>query len=104
MTVDASLDHPAGVDRARLLDDLRHLAPELLRWHLPRGGPDGLLRPGLTVALARYPGGLHLVARTAPAWADAGQRVELALWQRGDPGPVGGVGRRGWLVGLSGGR
>src|SRR5690554_2082756 len=27
--------------------DLRHLAPDLLRWHLPRIAPDGLLRPGL---------------------------------------------------------
>jgi hypothetical protein len=67
--------------------DLRHLAPDLLRWHMPRIAPDGLLRPGLTVSLARYrPGGpdsggtVHLVARTPPAWADAGQRISLALW------------------------
>ncbi|BAL91052.1 hypothetical protein AMIS_58320 [Actinoplanes missouriensis 431] len=72
---------------AALRADLRALAPDLLRWHLPRGG-DGLLRPGLTVALARY-GGLHLVARTPPAWADAGQRVSLALWERGEPRPRG---------------
>jgi hypothetical protein len=69
---------------ARVRDDLRHLAPDLLRWHLPRVAPDGLLRPGLTVALARYPaaggGAVHLVARTAPAWADGGQRIGLALW------------------------
>ncbi|MFD3482804.1 hypothetical protein [Streptomyces sp. NPDC058665] len=77
---------------ARLRADLRHLAPDLLRWHLPRIAPDGLLRPGLTVALARYgdgPGGpdraapvapVYLVARTPPAWADAGQRISLALW------------------------
>src|SRR4051794_25576715 len=46
--------------------DLRHLAPDLLRWHLPRTAPDGLLRPGLTVALARYgpAGGGH---RDVPA-------------------------------------
>ncbi|HLL67284.1 MAG TPA: hypothetical protein VK453_16490 [Micromonosporaceae bacterium] len=67
--------------------DLRCLAPDLLRWHLPRIAPDGLLRPGLTVSLARYrsaaedgSGRLHLVARTPPAWADAGQRISLALW------------------------
>ncbi|MFJ9949781.1 hypothetical protein [Kitasatospora sp. NPDC091207] len=67
--------------------DLRRLAPDLLRWHLPRIAPDGLLRPGLTVALARYDaatgdGGppVRLVARTPPAWADAGQRISLALW------------------------
>ncbi|SCF17174.1 hypothetical protein GA0074695_3969 [Micromonospora viridifaciens] len=72
---------------AQLRADLRHLAPDLLRWHLPRIAPDGLLRPGLTVSLARYgPAGyddaepVHLVARTPPAWADAGQRISLALW------------------------
>ncbi|MFJ2931384.1 hypothetical protein ACIO8G_01290 [Streptomyces sp. NPDC087219] len=80
--------------------DLRQLAPDLLRWHMPRIAPDGLLRPGLTVPLARYevPGAvarddvgaddvgdiashaLYLVVRTTPAWADAGQRMSLALW------------------------
>lgn len=72
---------------ARIRADLRHLAPDLLRWHLPRIAPDGLLRPGLTLALARYgdggPGGarpLHLVVRTPPAWAEYGQRISLALW------------------------
>src|SRR5689334_12677580 len=38
----------------RLRADLRHLAPDLLRWHMPRIAPDGLLRPGLTLTLARY--------------------------------------------------
>ncbi|MEH0828937.1 MULTISPECIES: hypothetical protein [unclassified Micromonospora] len=68
---------------ARVRSDLRQLAPDLLRWHLPRIAPDGLLRPGLTVALARYEvagAAVHLVARTPPAWADAGQRFGLALW------------------------
>ncbi|MFD4223989.1 hypothetical protein [Streptomyces griseus] len=72
---------------ARIRADLRHLAPDLLRWHLPRIAPHGLLRPGLTIALARYdapgrdgPSPLHLVVRTPPAWADAGQRISLALW------------------------
>jgi hypothetical protein len=65
--------------------DLRHLAPDLLRWHMPRIAPDGLLRPGLTLSLARYEAAgrdspVHLVARTPPAWADAGQRISLALW------------------------
>lgn len=73
---------------ARLRSDLRHLAPDLLRWHMPRIAPDGLLRPGLTLALAKYGGGgrgcngpLHLVVRTPPAWADAGQRISLGLWE-----------------------
>ncbi|KQV09818.1 MULTISPECIES: hypothetical protein [unclassified Kitasatospora] len=72
---------------ARVRADLRHLAPDLLRWHLPRIAPDGLLRPGLTIELARYETEgcdgdrpVHLVARTPPAWADAGQRISLALW------------------------
>ncbi|WP_327674007.1 hypothetical protein [Kitasatospora sp. NBC_00458] len=66
---------------AQVRDDLRHLAPDLLRWHLPRTAPDGLLRPGLTVPLARYGSGpVQLVVRTTPAWADAGQRISLALW------------------------
>ncbi|WP_328477879.1 hypothetical protein OHA21_25640 [Actinoplanes sp. NBC_00393] len=89
---DVARTHGSGTS-ARLRADLRHLAPDLLRWHFPRVAPDGLLRPGLTVALARYgpPGSapLHLVARTAPAWADAGQRISLALWSRAD-GPRGG--------------
>lgn len=75
---------------AQVRADLRHLAPDLLRWHFPRIGPDGLLRPGLTVSLTRYPptadsGAVHLVARTPPAWADAGQRISLALWEPSRP-------------------
>ncbi|MFI1212320.1 hypothetical protein ACH4UV_32490 [Streptomyces sp. NPDC020802] len=80
---------------AQVRDDLRHLAPDLLRWHMPRIAPHGLLRPGLTIALTRYdslerdgPGTTYLVVRTVPAWADAGQRVSLALWagSRADAG------------------
>ncbi|WP_198153853.1 hypothetical protein [Catenuloplanes japonicus] len=94
--VDVDLDlrsiaraHGTAVEAA-LQADLRHLAPDLLRWHLPRIAPDGLLRPALTIGLACYgpvpvtaggsPRGPWLVARTAPAWADAGQRITLSLW------------------------
>ncbi|MET8041981.1 hypothetical protein ABZU25_14115 [Micromonospora sp. NPDC005215] len=76
---------------ARLRADLRHLAPDLLRWHLPRVAPDGLLRPGLTISLIRYDpeqpaaGAMHLVARTPPVWADAGQRISLGLWDGSGP-------------------
>ncbi|GHH40672.1 hypothetical protein [Lentzea cavernae] len=74
---------------ATLRADLRHLAPDLLRWHFPRTRPDGLLRPGLTVSLARYTDDdgheVHLVARTPPAWASAGQRIGLALWAPSGP-------------------
>ncbi|HET6353445.1 hypothetical protein [Streptomyces sp.] len=73
---------------AQVRADLRQLAPDLLRWHMPRIAPDGLLRPGLTVALARYDAAgrkngdspVHLVVRTPPMWADGGQRISLALW------------------------
>ncbi|MEW2511281.1 hypothetical protein [Streptomyces sp. NPDC046870] len=95
--VDVDLDLRAVRNRhgtdvaARLRADLRRLAPDLLRWHMPRIAPDGRLRPGLTLSLARYgsPGGtpLHLVVRTPPAWADAGQRMSLTLWE----GPGGSV-------------
>ncbi|SNX64613.1 hypothetical protein SAMN06272735_6441 [Streptomyces sp. TLI_55] len=76
---------------ARLRADLRRLAPDLLRWHMPRIAPDGRLRPGLTLTLARYRGAvpLQLVVRTPPAWADAGQRMALAVWEESggsDPG------------------
>ncbi|HEY4455846.1 MAG TPA: hypothetical protein VGN81_16150 [Pseudonocardiaceae bacterium] len=68
--------------------DLRHLAPDLLRWHFPRIPPDGLLRPGLTVSLARYDGGaIHLVARTPPARAAGAQRIGIALQGAGQPHP-----------------
>ncbi|MCW3468675.1 hypothetical protein OMK68_03215 [Rhodococcus pyridinivorans] len=82
---------------AQVSDDLHHLAPDLLRWHLPRVAPDGLLRPALTVTLAGYgdivpgnrcrgTGSVHLVVRTAPAWVDAGQRVVLTLWDGSNTG------------------
>ncbi|MEU5712266.1 MULTISPECIES: hypothetical protein [Streptomyces] len=75
-----------GTDVATLLRaDLRRLAPDLLRWHMPRIAPDGRLRPGLTISLARYGGSggppLQLVVRTPPTSADAGQRMSLALWE-----------------------
>ncbi|MFJ4947005.1 hypothetical protein [Streptomyces sp. NPDC088760] len=70
---------------SRLRADLRRLAPDLLRWHMPRSAPDGRLRPGLTLSLARYGGSgaapVQLVVRTPPTWADAGQRMSLALWE-----------------------
>ncbi|MEU1982004.1 hypothetical protein [Nocardia sp. NPDC019395] len=83
---------------ARIRADLRHLAPDLLRWHLPRIAPDGLLRPGLTIALARYDpadsrkrcdrnSSVYLVVRTAPARVDAGQRIVLAVWDGSRTGP-----------------
>ncbi|MEU6479838.1 hypothetical protein ABZ858_23715 [Streptomyces sp. NPDC047017] len=91
--IDVDLDLCTVRDRhgsdlaARLRADLRRLAPDLLRWHMPRIAPDGRLRPGLTLSLARYADSdgppLHLVVRTPPGWADAGQRMSLALWGEG---------------------
>ncbi|MBM7440584.1 hypothetical protein [Streptomyces sp. HB132] len=91
--------HGSGL-AARLRADLRRLAPDLLRWHMPRTAPDGLLRAGTTVTLARYdePGRsrpVRLVVRTAPAWAEAGQRISLTVWDGLTPhGP--GYGPRGY--------
>ncbi|MEU9593558.1 hypothetical protein AB0D84_28080 [Streptomyces sp. NPDC048193] len=95
--IDVDLDLRAvrdrhGTDLAHCLRaDLRRLAPDLLRWHMPRIAPDGRLRPGLTLSLARYgdagSGAPHLVVRTPPARADAGQRMSLSLWD----GPGGGT-------------
>ncbi|MFE3105025.1 hypothetical protein [Nocardia tengchongensis] len=36
-------------------------------------------------------GPVHLVTRTAPAWADAGQRISLALWTASGAGTGGGL-------------
>jgi hypothetical protein len=93
-----------GRDRAdAVATDLAHLAPDLLRWHLPRcaGGGVGPLRPlsAVTLALYRIPvhppelragtsGFLALQVRT-PVAADAAQRLVLQL------GPV----RHGVLLG-----
>ncbi|MFD9692775.1 hypothetical protein ACFWXO_44265, partial [Kitasatospora sp. NPDC059088] len=61
----------------RVREDLRRLAPDLLRWHLPRTAPAGLLRAGLTVPLARHPGErpVPLLLRTPPPGAVDGQRL-----------------------------
>ncbi|CAL2055549.1 MULTISPECIES: hypothetical protein [Streptomyces] len=98
--VDADLDLRAVRDRhgteltTRLRADLRRLAPDLLRWHMPRIAPDGRLRPGLTISLARYGGygdvpSVQLVVRTPPARADAGQRMSLTLWEGPGDGTCG---------------
>ncbi|MGW1464522.1 hypothetical protein ACWCPT_09255 [Streptomyces sp. NPDC002308] len=89
--VDVDLDlravrHCHGTFLARRIRaDLRRLAPDLLRWHMPRKAPDGRLRDGLTLSLAQYrregSPPLHLVVRTPPAQADFGQRMSLALWE-----------------------
>ncbi|MBL0886252.1 hypothetical protein [Myceligenerans indicum] len=85
-----ALRHGYGVELSTAVrDDLRHLAPDLLRWHMPRAMPDGLLRPGLTVSLARYRTDeltAHLVIRTPPSWASGPQRMVLSWWDGGAGG------------------
>lgn len=66
-----------------ILDDLQTLAPELLRWHLPRyaHGP-GRLLAGLLIPLADYGGagtGLTLAAATPGFALDAGERIILTV-------------------------
>ncbi|MFF9350097.1 ankyrin repeat domain-containing protein [Streptomyces sp. NPDC014734] len=87
-----------GPDVAEALhDDLLHLVPDLLRWHLPRVlGGRSTLAPDLTVILAGYgapadvPGARtpHLCLRTPPM-IDGPQRISLRF----------GVLRNGWAPG-----
>ncbi|MFJ4776578.1 ankyrin repeat domain-containing protein [Streptomyces sp. NPDC088762] len=60
-------------------DDLRHLAPDLLRWHLPRllGGRT-TIAPDLRILLASYggPGGPTLSV-TTPVMTEGSQRLRL---------------------------
>ncbi|MFJ8691618.1 ankyrin repeat domain-containing protein [Streptomyces roseolilacinus] len=85
--VDLAFD-PAGVagrhgadTAAALLDDLRHLAPDLLRWHLPRVlGGRTTLAPDLDVVLAAYgpPGGRGpCLYVTTPPMVAGPQRLTL---------------------------
>ena len=85
--------HGAGV-AAQLLADLQSLAPDLLRWHLPRyGHGPGQLHEGLLIPLADYPAAaaaLTLAAATPRFALAAGQRVVLILLDssRGQADPV----------------
>ncbi|MFE9466786.1 ankyrin repeat domain-containing protein [Streptomyces virginiae] len=68
----------AGVAEA-VAEDLRHLAPDLLRWHLPRllGGRT-TIAPDLRIVLASYggPGGPALSV-TTPVMSEGPQRLRL---------------------------
>ncbi|MGR4878574.1 ankyrin repeat domain-containing protein [Streptomyces sp. LARHCF249] len=69
-----------GADVAEAVaQDLRHLAPDLLRWHLPRllGGRT-TIAPALRILLARYggPGGPTLSV-TTPLMTEGPQRLRL---------------------------
>ena len=67
----------AGVATA-MENDLLHLAPDLMRWHMLGLHTDGsgLLRARHHVALATYDGGVRLFLRT-PAGGRAGERIGL---------------------------
>lgn len=74
----------------RLLGDLQGLAPDLLRWHLPRcGHGSGELLAGLFVPLADYADEatgrnvLTLAAATPQCALDAGQRIILTVLEHG---------------------
>lgn len=80
--LDAVLARHGADVTAALLGDLRVLAPDLLRWHLPRAAHgSGRLLGGLVVPLARYPdrggGALALVAATPDYALAAGERIVL---------------------------
>jgi hypothetical protein len=64
-------------------DDLEHLVPDLVRWHLPRraNGGSGLLEPALVVPLALYgTAGSTLALRVhTPAHLERSQRLLLRL-------------------------
>ncbi|MFJ3985013.1 ankyrin repeat domain-containing protein [Streptomyces fungicidicus] len=88
---------------AALEDDLRHLVPDLVRWHLPRTlGGWTTLATDRTVVLARY----HPVAAagrprrtpylhlTTPAMLEGAQRITLRFWRVADEKTAGVFGRR----------
>ena len=63
----SELRNSYGDELALLLEeDLHHLVPDLVRWHLPRRRmvDDGVLQPSLDVPLARYGDGTALWVRT----------------------------------------
>ncbi|NUR26377.1 MAG: hypothetical protein HOV83_11105 [Catenulispora sp.] len=78
-----------GADVAdRVSAVLRELAPDLLRWHLPRRGHGaGELLADLVVPLAQFAGAggrsLTLAATTPRLALDAGQRIVVALLETG---------------------
>ncbi|MCO6010413.1 ankyrin repeat domain-containing protein [Actinoallomurus purpureus] len=77
---DVAHDHGDAV-AAELEDDLLHLAPDLLRWHLPRGPAERTtIRPGLRVVLRGYGrrAGAHPYLHVVtPGTVDGPQRLVL---------------------------
>ena len=82
-----------GAAAESLLADLRALAPDLLRWHLPRCGHGaGQLLEGLLIPLAEYvdAGTTLTLAAATPRFAlVAGQRIALTVLEgRADTDPA----------------
>ncbi|HEX2314529.1 MAG TPA: ankyrin repeat domain-containing protein [Thermomonospora sp.] len=76
--VDVDLDGIPRSRRPRIEEDLLRLAPDLLRWHLPRAEDEhGRLRPNTMVLLARY--GSRLLQLLTPDRLDRPQRLTLVL-------------------------
>ncbi|WP_433515057.1 ankyrin repeat domain-containing protein [Nonomuraea sp. CA-143628] len=75
---DIAREH-GGAVAAAVEDDLRHFAPDLLRWHLPRV-LDGrtTIRTGQTVTLGGYRGARYLYV-TTPTMVDGPQRLLLCF-------------------------
>ncbi|KAB2359072.1 ankyrin repeat domain-containing protein [Actinomadura montaniterrae] len=72
-------DHGSAVAR-RLSEDLRHLVPDLLRWHLPRGPGDlSVFDEHLRFVLARYGDGGPVLQVFGPPSLRAPQRLRLVI-------------------------
>ena len=85
---DIAREHGAKVAES-LEDDLLHLAPDLLRWHLPRHG-DGrcTFQPRKSFLLAGYGKNLCLYVET-PTLVDGPQRLRLGFGERPVPSEYG---------------
>lgn len=71
--------HGAEVAGA-LADDLRHLAPDLVRWHMPRVlGGRSTLAPHARIVLAHYDVSEASLYVQAPTMVDGPQRARLAF-------------------------
>ncbi|HEU5024714.1 MAG TPA: ankyrin repeat domain-containing protein [Spirillospora sp.] len=72
-------EHGTGV-AGRLAGDLRHLVPDLLRWHLPRGPGDmTVFDEHLRFVLARYGAGGPVLQVFGPPSLGAPQRLRLVV-------------------------
>lgn len=77
-------EHGSAVAR-RLSDDLRHLVPDLLRWHLPRGPGDlSVFDEHLRFVLARYGDGGPVLQVFGPPSLRAPQRLRLVFTAKAD--------------------